>query len=274
MLKLILKDKNFELGEIRTFLKSLGRDPDYFIKNYGELAAGSGFTSLLELKKKASGRGFNCGIIENGFPVPPAAEKVFKPDIEGEFLRLGGEKPFSVNFSRIKLLALGFIKKEIPSCSPFRPGEPPEAEKAMLGVNRFSSDASFYLEILAEGTPAGTTPLYGAQAPSHSPEPEWTGLSLPPITRGKGTKTVTTARFVLASEETDYSYLSRTGRKDPASEPNFRLFLSDLLRFSGKAKTNKTLDLFLGGKNIQYFIHEDYPGFEKELGWLYLVNKF
>jgi len=72
------------------------------------------------------------------------------------------------------------------------------------------------------------------------------------------------------SEELDYS--SSLTKKEFSSYINFKNLLLDLKKFSTKALTNKTFDLFSQNKNIKYFIYTEYREFENEIIWLQQVK--
>ncbi|GAB4032272.1 MAG: hypothetical protein Fur0012_10640 [Elusimicrobiota bacterium] len=76
-------------------------------------------------------------------------------------------------------------------------------------------------------------------------------------------------RLLVEAENFDYSLVL----KSPSfvCEDNLKRLIMDLTEISSAA-TNKTLDLFLANKNIEYFLYEDIQDSDREIMWLKAIS--
>lgn len=77
-------------------------------------------------------------------------------------------------------------------------------------------------------------------------------------------------RIMINAENFDYSTIMRTFEN--SCENNLRNLIKTILEIK-PSLTNKTLDLFLSNKDIEYFIYEDSIYFDRELIWLETVSE-
>lgn len=76
-------------------------------------------------------------------------------------------------------------------------------------------------------------------------------------------------RLLLDAQNFDYSLLLESPHL--TSEQNLRRLISDILEIK-PAASNKTLDLFLANKKIEYFLYEDIEDADREIMWLKTVS--
>lgn len=225
MYQLILKDKNFEIEKILSFLNQNNLSFQNFKENFGEIYSCENLDRLYNLKNKLKDYGIDTIIAKKQNYSLPHYKSIKSIELKGEKLFFTSDFKFSINLKSMKILALGIIKKKILHYNPFFKNEKNEIPQ-IIEANQTTKDVDFFLEIFLEKTPY---------------------------------------RLKLKSDE--ITYLSPF-KIDSGSFLNFKNMICTLKKFSHFATTNKTLDLFLSNKNIEYFIYEDYLYFEKELIWL------